>query len=82
MQQNVTEKLIEIIKEILEFEGEIKENANLVEELEIDSVVILQLIANIEMKFDITFDDEDLMVDKFETVASLAQYIEELILQN
>lgn len=82
MQQNVTEKLIEIIKEILEFEGEITENANLVEELEIDSVVILQLIANIEMKFDITFDDEDLMVDKFETVASLAQYIEELILQN
>ena len=79
MKENITSQLIEIIKGILELDGDIAEDANLVEDLGIDSVIILQLIANIETVFDVIFDDEDLLVDKFETVASLAQYIEELI---
>lgn len=79
MEQKVMNGIKELIADILESQEEISEDARLVEDLGIDSVLILQLIANIEMQFNITFDDEDLLVDKFSTVSSLADYITELM---
>lgn len=79
MEQKVMNEIKELIADILESQEEISEDARLVEDLGIDSVLILQLIANIEMQFNITFDDEDLLVDKFSTVSSLADYITELM---
>ncbi len=79
MEQKVINVIKELIADILESQEEISEDARLVEDLGIDSVLILQLIANIEMQFNITFDDEDLLVDKFSSISSLADYITELM---
>lgn len=79
MEQKVINVIKELIADILESQEEISEDARLVEDLGIDSVLILQLIVNIEMQFNITFDDEDLLVDKFSSISSLADYITELM---
>ena len=43
---------------------------------ELDSMAVLELVVELEQRFGITVDDEDVTAEVFETVASLAAFVE------
>ena len=65
----------EIITDIPD--GEISDTTSLFTELQLDSIQLLQLIASIEKEFDIHFSGEDLVLDAFENINSIAKMIED-----
>ena len=42
---------------------------------ELDSMAILELVVELEQRFDIEFEDEDVTADVFETIGSLAAFV-------
>ncbi|KXZ17820.1 acyl carrier protein [Bacillus nakamurai] len=70
------EKLIGMIAEILEVEPEeIKDDTDLVEELDADSMMALEILASVEKEFQIKISEEELQ--KFTTVNNIILIIEE-----
>ncbi|KXZ22646.1 acyl carrier protein [Bacillus nakamurai] len=70
------EKLIGMIAEILEVEPEeIKDDTDLVEELDADSMMALEILASVEKEFQIKIPEEELQ--KFTTVNNIILIIEE-----
>lgn len=58
---NVDQQVLELIADILEMEpGKIDANAHLVEDLGMDSMMALEILASIEKKFRIKVPEEDL----------------------
>ena len=55
--------------------ADIPGNANLIDDLGLDSVRIVELIVGIEDEFGIVIADEDLSLELFESVTSLATFI-------
>ena len=47
---------------------------------ELDSLAVLDLVTAIEDEFDITIDDEEFSVDIFETLGSLAAFVDQKLL--
>lgn len=80
--ETLEEQVEEIIKEIcpeklakfLE-ERELKEDTDLLEELELDSVDIVTLITQLEERFGVVFQDEDMMSPDFYCFGFLCQAI-------
>ncbi|WP_019132534.1 acyl carrier protein [Peptoniphilus obesi] len=71
------EKLLEIIAEQFNKEvDEIDENTSFVDDLNADSIDIVELIMSIEDEFDIEINDEDLK--DLETIADVFNYLEDL----
>ena len=71
------EKLLEIIAEQFNKEvDEIDENTSFVDDLNADSIDIVELIMSIEDEFDIEINDEDLK--GLETIADVFNYLEHL----
>ncbi|MFW5868669.1 MAG: acyl carrier protein [Armatimonadota bacterium] len=54
----------------------IKDDENLMENYEIDSVNLFEIVVGLEEEFGISFEDEDFSVDLFATVNNLAEYVE------
>lgn len=87
MTQENKNELKKIIKSIcrLEVEGDFidkilkDEHCNLVEKLGFDSLLIVQLIVEIEELFNIEFDMDSLDVDKFKYIDKLVQEIDNKI---
>ncbi|ADP31143.1 acyl carrier protein [Bacillus atrophaeus] len=72
------EKLIEMIAEILEVEPEeIKDDTDLVEELDADSMMALEILASVEKEFQIKIPEEELQ--NFTTINNIISIIEERI---
>ncbi|MBY8914111.1 acyl carrier protein [Bacillus sp. YC2] len=70
------EKLIEMIADILEVEpDEIKDNTDLVEELDADSMMALEILASVEKEFQVKIPEEELQ--RFTTVNNIISIIEE-----
>lgn len=44
---------------------------------ELDSMAVLELVAALEQRFGITVDDDDVTAEIFETLASLATFVQE-----
>ncbi|MGZ5331022.1 MAG: acyl carrier protein [Solirubrobacterales bacterium] len=42
---------------------------------ELDSMAVLELIVELERRFGITVEDEDVTADAFETIGSLAEFV-------
>ncbi|MFP4248630.1 MAG: acyl carrier protein [Armatimonadota bacterium] len=57
--------------------NEIEDDENLMENYEIDSVNLFELVVGLEEEFEISFEDEDFSVDLFATVNNLAEYVEQ-----
>lgn len=64
-----------IAKEIGVEISEIDDNTSLIDDLEMDSIQILELIVNIEKNFDISLGNEDLSLDALENVNTIVDYI-------
>lgn len=62
---DIEHKILTIIKENIEYEGEITLNSNLVEDLDIDSFNMLMVINAIEDEYSIEVDESDFEKLKF-----------------
>jgi acyl carrier protein len=43
---------------------------------ELDSMAVVELVAALEARFDITIDDDDISAELFETLGSLASFVD------
>jgi acyl carrier protein len=79
MNQSTVNRLKTIISEELDVNlkpDDIDADASLLEGgIEIDSIAIVELIAIVEEKFSILFDDDDLVPESFSTVNNLANVV-------
>jgi len=55
----------------------IADDENLMENYEIDSVNLFEIVVGLEEQFEISFEDEDFSVDLFATINNLAEYVEQ-----
>ena len=70
------EEIINLIKEITEIPtSKIKEDTNLVEDLELDSLDLTEIFAEIEDKYNIEILDDDIY--NLQTVNDIIEYIED-----
>lgn len=69
----VVEDILKVIKEIIE-NDDINLNQSL-KEIGCNSITFVKLVVQIEEIYNIEFDDDVLMVDKFSSVDSLVKYI-------
>lgn len=70
------EKVIKILSEQLEIsESEINGDSNLQEDLDADSLDVMEIVMELEEEFDIEIDDED--VTKITTPNQIVKYIEQ-----
>jgi len=46
---------------------------------ELDSLAVLDLVAHLEARFQISIDDEDITGEVFETVGSLAEFVQQSV---
>lgn len=56
--------------------AQIGDDENLMENYDIDSVNLFEIVVGMEEQFGISFEDDDFSVDLFATVDSLAQFVE------
>lgn len=74
-------ELIEIITEIIKQQlnigasDEVQEEDLLQEEYGLDSIKFVKIIILLEEKFDFEFEDEDLLINKFQTINSIKDVI-------
>lgn len=55
----------------------ISSSSNIIEDLNFNSYQFIELIVNIENELHISFDDEDLDIDKFENLATFVKLLME-----
>lgn len=79
MSQNI-EAVREVLVEALELSqspAELQSDTALFGALpELDSFGVVQLVASIEERFDITIDDDEFGADLFETVGTLTEFVD------
>ncbi len=74
MDNNVLEEVIEVISNVTEVEKDmIKEDSNLIKDLEIDSLDLVDLVVEFENKYDFKIPDQD--VKEIQTVKDIVEYI-------
>ena len=75
MNENVSEKIIELIKENCALDDEVTYNTEF-SELSIDSLSFITAIVEIETYFGIDFDDGFIM-SEYETIENFIKFVEE-----
>jgi acyl carrier protein len=73
--QEIMHTIIESIHTITGEQQDIPYEKNLIE-VGINSIQLIQIIVMLEEQLDITFLDEDLLLDKFETVAKIYEMVQ------
>ena len=58
------------------------EDDSLLEKGVIDSMSVLELVSFLEAEFEITIDDDDLVADIFQSVRTLAEFVERQVGKN
>ena len=74
----IEEKIINIImKKVILNESSISVNpkTDVIEELNFDSLMYIETIADIESEFDVEFDEEDLDIEKLKTVGNFIDLV-------
>lgn len=72
---NVEDEVLEIVAEILPDRSDIDLRSAALTDVGLDSLAIVELVVIIESRFDIQFDDRDLVRVTFQTIASIAKAI-------
>lgn len=67
------EKLAELIKEQLNYDGEVKAESNFKDDLGADSLDLFELVMSMEEEFGVEIPSEDL--EKIETVGDVIDYL-------
>ena len=77
--QGLKQQLKDMIVERLFLDADpaaIGDDENLMENYDIDSVNLFEIVVGLEESFEISFEDDDFSVDLFATVDSLAAFVE------
>lgn len=78
----MVDKITEIITEVLELNSDtlanMNEHSDLVE-LGLDSLKAIEIVVNLEEEFDITVDEDDLLIENMSTITKLADLMEKYI---
>ncbi len=73
---DIAEKVKEIVSQQLDVEqGDIKDDASFIDDLQADSLAIVELVLAFEEQFEVDIDDED--TEKIKTVQDAIDYISE-----
>jgi acyl carrier protein len=80
MKNAICEKdIILILAELLKIDPVLlKNDSHLIEDFHLESIKILSLIMMLESKYNITFNDEELSVEMFQTPKSLTRLVNEM----
>lgn len=76
MKKEISEKLKTIIKSYVNSEDPSWDDDADLEQMGINSISFIKIIVQIEMEFDIEFDQNDLRNQRFETLADMVLYVE------
>ena len=78
---NVYEELKQLIREnfMISEEVSLSEDTELIQDLQMDSVSLMQLIVEVEEHFQISFEDVDLLAENFSRFGDFCRLIEETI---
>lgn len=78
IESTVTRILIEQLG--LEIDAsEIKSDASLLDDVGLDSVALIRFAMGLENEFDIEIDDDDLVLENFETTGRVVSYVQGLL---
>lgn len=73
---NIEETLYRVVSEISGKDlSSFNKKCNLYEDMNFDSIKIVELIVELEITFDISFDDVDLNMRNFETIDSIKEFL-------
>lgn len=79
METETFRKVVNIINKVSQTEindGELDSKTNLFEDLNIDSIVILEMIAEIELEWGVKLSDEPDLLDAMETIGNLCDFLD------
>ncbi|MGN6710990.1 acyl carrier protein [Anaerocolumna jejuensis] len=74
--EKIKQAISSVLRREVDFTG-ITEDTDIIETLNLNSIVAIELVVRMETLFDIEIDDEDLSTDLFRTLKNIADYIEE-----
>lgn len=74
--EKIKQAISSVLRREVDFTG-ISEDTDIIETLNLNSIVAIELVVRMETLFDIEIDDEDLSTDLFRTLKNIADYIEE-----
>ncbi|WP_182431163.1 phosphopantetheine-binding protein [Clostridium sp. AF37-5] len=79
--ETTQDKVVKMIMEAMDSEiseNEIREDTNLFEDLEIDSVTILDIVSRVEEEWEISLTDYPELLDEMETVSTFVAFLEKI----
>ena len=85
MIEQILESIRKSLEEILGEEGEKKEleaNMDLINDIGLDSLLLVNVILDLEEQYDLNIDFDEFDFDKVQTIQELAEYIKELSGEN
>jgi acyl carrier protein len=77
---NIGELILKLVKE--NSSAETVDYSNTFTDLAVNSIEFIKIIVGIETNLDIEFEDEYLNIQRFEAVADMVQYVEEIKQRN
>ena len=76
MNTDIYEKIMQQIASVLEIVPAAVRAEQTLEDLEIDSILFIRIVVQCETVFDIQFEDEMLLMSKFDTIGMLVDYVQ------
>ncbi len=73
--EKVKKAICAVLREDVNFHG-ITEDTDIIEAFNLNSIVAIELVVRLETIFDIEIADEDLSVELFRTLDTIADYVE------
>ncbi|HEX3029383.1 MAG TPA: acyl carrier protein [Clostridia bacterium] len=74
--QEIVKKVSEIVKGYSQFNSDnIEVDADLRENYGVDSIILVEMLVDLECEFNVTFDSSMLTYDNFSTVAAISDYV-------
>ncbi|HEX2927217.1 MAG TPA: acyl carrier protein [Ruminiclostridium sp.] len=74
--QEIENKVCEVVSKVAQFNNDdVKADNDLRENYGVDSIVLVELLVELEDIFGITFDSSSLTYDTFSTVNSITEYV-------
>ena len=72
---SIYERIMQQVASALEIDSSAICSEQTLEDLEIDSILFIRIVVQCETVFDIQFEDEMLLMSKFDTIGMLADYV-------
>lgn len=76
--QDVEGTIVDIIGKYTEEELR-KESVSLIDDLKMDSLCLVEILAEIEQKFDISFEEGENLLELVDNLESMIQYVEGIV---